>query len=228
MFMIFAVFVHPLKRISYWKCFHNCVLGSVFIGLPGLQFNFAPVGPINSWEHKGWVESNRLSARIESSLMMSRNDFNLYRVDLYRNDFVSKWPNSKEKNGTFNHWFINFIYLLVLDHWLGTKSQNPPPSHNLKIWNASTNCTSRLFQFVQKGENFGRWGTVVVLLWLKLSQQLKEALRSILLSIIVTKCTLSKSISVYVALSPSVNGATLSLIPGTKILPFTSTNWPRR
>ena len=43
--------------------------------------------------HKGWVESNRLSTCIESTLMMSRNDFNLYRVDLYRNDFVSKWPN---------------------------------------------------------------------------------------------------------------------------------------
>ena len=96
MLMIFAVFVHPLKRISYWKCFHNCVLGSVFIGLPGLQFNFASVGPINSWEHKGWVESNRLSTRIESTLMMSRNDFNLYRVDLYRNDLVSQWPSPLE------------------------------------------------------------------------------------------------------------------------------------
>ena len=53
---------------------------------------FAPVRPLNGWEHKDWVESNRLSTRIESTLMMSRNDFNLYRIDLYRNNFVSKRP----------------------------------------------------------------------------------------------------------------------------------------
>ena len=27
------------------------------------------------------------------------NDFNLYRVDSYRHDFVSKWPNSDETTG---------------------------------------------------------------------------------------------------------------------------------
>ena len=95
MLMIFAVFVQPLKRISYWKCFHNC--GRLEASsLAYRDCNFCPTGPPNSWEYKGWVESNRLSTCIESTLMMSRNDsdFNLYRVDLYRNDFVLKWPNS--------------------------------------------------------------------------------------------------------------------------------------
>ena len=34
---------------------------------------------------------------IESTSMLSRNDFNLYRIYLYRNDFASKRPNSITK-----------------------------------------------------------------------------------------------------------------------------------
>ena len=163
MLMIFAVFIQPLKSISYWMCFHNCGrLWNHLHWLTGITI-FAPVGPLSSWQQRlSWIESTFYLYRIDFDEVSKRLQF----VPSW---LVPKWPNSKDRNGTFIHWFINFIYLLVLDHWLGTKSQNPPPSHNLKIWNASTNCTSRLFQFVQKGENFGRWGTVVVLLWLKLS-----------------------------------------------------------
>ena len=84
MLMIFAVFVQAVKRISYWKCFHNC--GRLEVSsLAYLDCNFfATTKQLRTW---------RLS-RIESTLMMSRNDFNLHRVDLYRNDFVLKWPNS--------------------------------------------------------------------------------------------------------------------------------------
>ena len=40
------------------------------------------------------IELNRIDfLRVSNSLLtMSRNDFNLYRIDLYRNDFVSKRP----------------------------------------------------------------------------------------------------------------------------------------
>ena len=34
--------------------------------------------------------------------MMSRNNFNLYRIDLYRNDFVSKRPNSVQTHDLFS------------------------------------------------------------------------------------------------------------------------------
>ena len=37
-------------------------------------------------------KSNRLSTWVESTLMMDRNDFNLDRNDLDRNDFGSKRP----------------------------------------------------------------------------------------------------------------------------------------
>ena len=70
---------------------------------------------VGAWKHLHWltglqflrrsdhltvdnikVELNRIestfSTCIELTLMMSRNDFNLCRIDLYRNDFVSKWP----------------------------------------------------------------------------------------------------------------------------------------
>ena len=38
------------------------------------------------YEPEDWVKSNRLSTCIESTSMMSRNNFNLYRIYLYRND----------------------------------------------------------------------------------------------------------------------------------------------
>ena len=97
MLLIFAVFLQPLKRISYWKCFITVGAWKHLHWLNGIAI-FAPVGPLNSWERKGWVEPNRLSTCIESTLM-SRNDFNLHRVDSYRHDFVSKWPNSDETTG---------------------------------------------------------------------------------------------------------------------------------
>ena len=91
--MIYAVFVPPVKRISHWKCFHNCDrLEASSLTYRGIAI-FAPVGPLNNWEHKVCVESNRLSTCIKSTLMMSRNHFNLYWVDLFRNDFVWMWPN---------------------------------------------------------------------------------------------------------------------------------------
>ena len=87
-----------LKRISYWKCFITVGTWKHLHWLTGIAI-FATVGPLNSWENKSSVESNQVSTCIKSTLMMSRNDFNLYRVDLYRNDFVSKWPNSVSRPG---------------------------------------------------------------------------------------------------------------------------------
>ena len=83
----FRSFVQPLKRISYWKCFHNygCLQVKHLHWLTGIPV-FASDEPLNSREHKGGVESNRLSTCVESTMMMSRNDFNLCRIDLYRND----------------------------------------------------------------------------------------------------------------------------------------------
>ena len=51
--------------------------------------------------------------------MISRNDFNLYRIELYRNDFVSKRPNSNDGSDrvhvTINTCIENIrIYLLYL------------------------------------------------------------------------------------------------------------------
>ena len=58
--------------------------------------NFCAGRTSKQLRHKGWVESNRIPTCTQSTLMMSRNDFNLYRVDLYRNDLVSQWPSPLE------------------------------------------------------------------------------------------------------------------------------------
>ena len=107
MLMIFAVFVQPLKSISYWKCFHNCGrLWNHLHWLTGIAI-FAPIGPLNSSGlSKGWVELNRLPRCSESTSMKSRNDFNLYRVDLYRNDRTPK----RVTELLFTDLLISFIY----------------------------------------------------------------------------------------------------------------------
>ena len=80
MIMIFEVFVQPLKESRIESVFITVGAWKHLQWLTGIAI-FAPVGPLNSWAHKRWVESNRLSKCIEATLMMSRNDFILYRND---------------------------------------------------------------------------------------------------------------------------------------------------
>ena len=106
------IHAQPLKRISYWKCFHNCGAWKHLHWLTGLQFlrrsDHLTVENIK-------VQLNRIeptfSTCIESTLMMSRNDFNLCRIDLYRNDFVSKWPNSCDRDCNRT----DFLYVYRID-----------------------------------------------------------------------------------------------------------------
>ena len=130
MLMIFAVFVQPLKSISYWMCFHNCGrLWNHLHCLTGITI-FAPVGPLSSWQHQGWVELNRLSRCSESTSMKSRNDFNLYRVDLYRNDRTPK-------TGTkllFTDLLFSFIYQCWTTDWgKNRKIHHPPITSNSEM-----------------------------------------------------------------------------------------------
>ena len=91
MLMIFAVSSSFLKGSLIESVFITVAAWKHLHWLTGIAV-FAPDEPLNSWEHKGGVESNRLSTCIESTLTMSRNDFNV------SNRLVSKRPNSVSCN----------------------------------------------------------------------------------------------------------------------------------
>ena len=67
MSMVFAVSVQPLKRISHWKCFHYCER------LEASSLAYWDCNFFNIKVELNWIDFLRV---------LSRNDFNLYWVDL--------------------------------------------------------------------------------------------------------------------------------------------------
>ena len=97
--MILAVFVQPLKRISYWKCFHNC--GRLEVSsLAYRDCNFCAGRTANQW--LSWIEST----------------FYLYRIDFddasKRLQFVSKRLCMTELLGQWAGLLKRFLWRTVI------------------------------------------------------------------------------------------------------------------
>ena len=98
MLLIFAVFVQPLTRISYWRCFHNCGrLEASSLAYRDCNFCAGRTTVENIKSELNWIDFLRVANRLRWSLETTSIciESTCIETTLYRND--------RERNGTFIH-----------------------------------------------------------------------------------------------------------------------------